>query len=364
MDNIFKLSSWGNSRAAVDLDTMPVVMIGKGLRIAGGFAIFCGGGFGLLPVVALTMALVTDERGKGSDLALSAIVGVIVLALMTPLILWGVNQFVERRTITVGFGEVQSAARTLFSSSSWREPIERFAGIAPYSTWESKDGSCYYLELTHDDASKRVRLFKTQYDEKLPERWAYCCDRLGRPAVQEINPRTRVTRPRGTLDRPLLELLRSGQVALPPLPGNVPDGVEVRADAAGVSVGVRGSGRVVCGAAGVVIDPGGGAVPGPAIAYEAVESITFASVRAASSIANPLGAELRVAGWKLKKPSLTITSGGAGQAGHRRRESRSLGRGLGVEALVWLQIALLRLVASRGDGRLSGVLEQKPLSDQ
>jgi hypothetical protein len=315
----FELARWNRVEAAVDLDALPVVMVGRRSRLLGWLDLVSGAALTIL-AAALLMLRAAHQRAPWA----AAAIGGLALSLGALLLVAGGRQLLTATVIVLDKSRVIRRTRAWVRWRDEVEPLTRFDGIVA-ATDEQRVPRLHALDLVHHDRRQAIRLFQTADEENLPRAWRYCCERLGVAALIDLNEDTRIVRDLDTLDRSLLDLLREGRVALPPLTPDPPAGIAFERD--GEIPGLRlGDGtRMAFTRRTLQIETPDGN-PG-------VTSIPSASIRA---VAIEATARAVIVSWDDSRDPLT-------------RKSPPLGRGLAPGSLAWLQNCLLRVVASGGD---------------
>lgn len=208
----------------MDVSMLPARTETRGSRILGSLAVFFGGSFAILPVVGLVVAV--GEEGWSRDAVEAIAWFVIPFGLFFALLLWGINQFVHRVTIEIDRQEVRWHVRSLRGTREMVEPLAGFDGIQGLDRWDSDLGAQYDLRLQHRDSSKNVLLYRADRPAAFVDTWKRYCRAFGVRPVEYLSPGDPVFRETDEIGRPILALVREGQISIP-APGDTPERIEV-----------------------------------------------------------------------------------------------------------------------------------------
>ena len=170
-----------------------------GNRLGGAVALAVG-----VPWLLYSGPFLFEEIGRrgleaGQALPILLVLGGLVVAL------FGVSQFVYREETAIDGETVHWTRRGASGSKGWREPVSRYQGVLKHrESWSSHDlpGPSYVeylLTLSHDDPSRRVRLFESRSSPSSPpdewgRMWTHYAELFRLPALED--DRHEIPRPR------------------------------------------------------------------------------------------------------------------------------------------------------------------------
>jgi hypothetical protein len=208
---------------ALDLEMLPVELVCRGSRLLGGLAVFFGAAFSLIPVAALIMAAAKKEMPWTTALFSS----IALFIFFGPVALYGINQFIRRKTVTLDLTTVAWEIRSLFKKRRETEIIKNYAGVVFEVRYDATQGRFNVLELHHSEPAKCLLLSTSRNDEKILERWRYYCRHFDLPALEYFNPEDLFSRDLDDLSKSMVELIKEKKVELPRLSSPPPQNIAV-----------------------------------------------------------------------------------------------------------------------------------------
>lgn len=218
------ISIW-NDISDIELEReAPVRLVFPGLRILAVLALFFGGSFFVIPLAYLVKTLAQGEPISGAAPLL------VISVLFAPLLVYGINLWMQKKELSITQEEVSQTYRDLFKRSSWTAPVAEYDGVMLMSDIYDDGGDYsafgYSVMLIHAEAEKSIVLYTCLQHRMAHAAWKRYAAFFRAPLLERLGRGEWLVRDFSDADRSMMELLVARRLHIDMTPGQCPETVQ------------------------------------------------------------------------------------------------------------------------------------------